>query len=88
MSTHEFSKHEPLDLADLNDRHTRNHDKWYRMFVGAASRITAFEGGVIHLDIQVDNRLEAPFVEITHKIACSWLYLEELAQARGYEAHL
>jgi hypothetical protein len=32
-----------LDLASLNARHLRDHDKFFRMFAGAASVLKAFE---------------------------------------------
>lgn len=77
-----------LNLKAINARHVRNSDKWYRMFAGAASMLTSFKQGIIHLDIHVDNRLDEPLEQITGKIAKSWLLEEELQHAQGYLAHL
>src|SRR5207244_3737987 len=46
----------PLDLKSLNERHLSASDKFFRMYAGAASSITAFDGGIISLDIHVDSR--------------------------------
>jgi hypothetical protein len=58
------------------------------MFAGAASMLTSFKQGIIHIDIHVDNRLDEPLEQITGKIAKSWLLEEELQHAQGYLAHL
>jgi hypothetical protein len=67
-----------VDLEDLNSRHVRSIDKWYRMCTGAGSKITAFEEGTIYLAIWVDERQQPPFDEIVGKVARSWLHEEEL----------
>jgi hypothetical protein len=73
-----------LDLKDLNSRHVRSIDKWYRMCTGAGSEITAFEEGTIYLAISVDERQQPPFDEIVGKVARSWLNEEELKNAFRY----
>jgi hypothetical protein len=75
-----------LDLKDLNSRHVRSIDKWYRMCAGAGSKITAFEEGTIYLAIWVDERQQPPFDEIVGKVARSWLQEEELNNAFRYVA--
>jgi hypothetical protein len=75
-----------LDLKDLNSRHVRSFDKWYRMCAGAGSKITAFEEGTIYLAIWVDERQQPPFDEIVGKVARSWLHEEELKNAFRYVA--
>jgi hypothetical protein len=75
-----------LDLKDLNSRHVRSIDKWYRMCAGAGSKITAFEEGTIYLAIWVDERQQPPFDEIVGKVARSWLHEEELKNAFRYVA--
>jgi hypothetical protein len=74
-----------LDLKDLNSRHVRSIDKWYRMCTGAGSKITAFEEGTIYLAIWVE-RQQPPFDEIVGKVARSWLHEEELKNAFRYVA--
>lgn len=78
----------PLDLKLLNDRHIRTSDKFFRMFAGAASQITAFEEECICLDIHVDNRLAMPLEKITRNIAASWHREPELQSAKSYVAHI
>jgi len=75
-----------LDLKDLNRRHVSSIDKFYRMCAGTGSEITAFEDGTIYLAITVDDRQQAPFDEIAHKIARSWLHEQELKNASRYVA--
>jgi hypothetical protein len=79
---------ENIALAALNERHLRTSDKFFRMFAGAASVITAFEDGIISLEIRVDNRLSLPVEMITRNIAKSWRHEKELESATGYVAHI
>ena len=73
-----------LDLDALNHRHANGYDKWFRMCAGAESIITAFENGIVHLDIRVDERLRSPMDVITRNIADTWRWEPELNQATGY----
>lgn len=77
-----------LDLEILNERHLRSVDKFFRMFAGAASRITKFHGEIIYLDIQIDDRLKIPLEQITRNIATSWHTESDLSGATGYVAHI
>ena len=77
-----------LDLASLNARHTSSSDKFFRMFAGASASLTAFEDGIIHLDVRVDNRLRISLEQITRSLAGSWHREEELRSASGYVTHV
>ncbi len=39
-----------LKLEDVNARHARNIDKFFRSSAGVASEIKRFDGGYIHLE--------------------------------------
>jgi hypothetical protein len=56
------------------------------MCAGAESIITAFENGIVHLDIRVDERMRSPVDAITRNIADTWRWEPELKQATGYFA--
>ena len=77
-----------LDLASLNARHISSSDKFFRMFGGAASTLTAFEDGILHLDVRAGNRLRISLEDITRSLARSWHCEEELRSATGYLAHV
>jgi hypothetical protein len=79
-------KQNGFDFDDLNSRHVSSINKWYRMFAGAGSEITAFEDGTIYLAIRVDDRQQPPFDEIIGKVARSWLHEKELKNASRYVA--
>jgi hypothetical protein len=54
------------------------------MCAGAESIITAFENGIVHLEIRVDERLRSSVDVITRNIADTWRWEPELNQATGY----
>lgn len=77
-----------LNLEELNARHARNIDKFFRSSAGAASTLTGFHEGFIYLDIKLDDRLQNPVEAITRNIALSWRREKELAGAVAYCASL
>lgn len=73
-----------LDFASLNARHVSRSDKFFRMFAGAASFLQAFDAGILHLDIRVDNRLRDSPGKIADAIARSW-HRPEIAHPQPQE---
>jgi hypothetical protein len=43
-------------VADLNFRHTKNVDKFYRMFVNSGSHLIYAKEGVVSIEMKVSNR--------------------------------
>ena len=75
-------------LEEINERHVRNIDKYFRNREGAASNLTGFHAGFIYLDIRVDDRLRVPIEAITRNIANSWRKEKELSGAVAYCASI
>lgn len=78
----------PRTLEEINERHIRNIDKYFRSREGAASNLTGFHAGFIYLDIRVDDRLRVPIEAITRNIANSWRRERELNGAVAYCASI
>jgi hypothetical protein len=88
MKEDETRSFSDLDVEELNARHTRNIDKFFRSSAGAASEITRFHDGYIYLEIKLDDRAQSPIEALIRNIALSWRREKQLANADGYCASL
>lgn len=69
MSTHTLTLSEQ-ELEQLNRRHIGGTDKWLRMFMGIASKITRVEDGTIYLQVVYSNKVEK---SKARTVARTWL---------------
>ncbi|MCB1086842.1 MAG: hypothetical protein KDM63_07340 [Verrucomicrobiae bacterium] len=77
-----------FDLEAVNRRHIRSIDKFFRIYCGAASRLLSYEGGLLELEILLDDRLRDPSPEVlSRRIAPTWRRAPELRDATGYVCH-
>ena len=87
-----MAHHDPapaFDLDEINRRHIRSIDKFYRMYAGAASKLLSYEDGILELDVRLDGRLKkATPAAMAVKLANSWHREPELQDATGYVAHV
>lgn len=80
-----------MDLKEVNDRHVRCHDKYYRMYSGLASNIRSYENKTIELEINYGDNwpvwwktLKGTAVQLVN----NWLIQPELKDAERYIVHL
>lgn len=73
----------PNELKPINDRHIPASDKWFRMFAGASTHLTALHDGVFELESRIDQRKRKVCNEqLAHNIAKSWSRNPELSSCR------
>lgn len=70
----------PDELKPINDRHIPRSDKFFRMFAGASTHLTALHEGCFELETRIDHRKRKVSDEqLARNIARSWSHNPELS---------